>query len=143
MSVAEIARTLALQQLDERRWHGRCPSCGYPTGFVVVGRENEQPLVYCKAGGCRQAKLVAVLRRRRVWPYRGFGPKQQESCGPDELKRHCAAKERERQRKIAVAADMWLEAHPASGTLVENYLRSRNVTLEVPPVIRLRDASPR
>jgi len=47
------------------------------------------------------------------------------------------AKALERQRKIALAADMWGEAHPARCTLVETYLRSRSITLSVPSVIRI------
>jgi len=127
MSGEQIARALGLREAGLARWHGPCPCCGYPSGFAVTVRHNGLPLLYCNPAGCAQADLVAALRRRGFWP-------SQMGNDPDAPRE---AKERERSGKIALAADMWRDACPASGTLVETYLRSRGIVLPVPPVIRL------
>ncbi len=129
----QIARALGLRQVGARSWHGRCPSCGYRSGFGVTERPSQPPLVYCNAGGCRQGELVAVLRNRGLWP----GGDKEAAARPDRAKltKEHEAKARAPQRKIALAADMWGEAFEARGTLVESYLRSRDIRISVPPVI--------
>jgi putative DNA primase/helicase len=134
MSVAEtIARTLGLRRVG-REFTGKCPCCGYRSGFALTERRNGPPLVYCNAGGCGQTELIAVLRSGGLWPdsdHKAARP------GPADLAERHEATARERQRKIVLAADMWGEAYEARGTLVEAYLRSRNIVLSVPPVIRM------
>jgi putative DNA primase/helicase len=136
MTSGQIARALGLCEAGSARWHGPCPCCGYRSGFAVEERRDGLPLVYCSAGGCGQAELVAALRHRGLWPDRD--QKAAHTGGdPGELERRREAKARERRQKIALANDMWHEAHPARGTLVETYFRSRSIMLPVPPVIRM------
>jgi hypothetical protein len=136
MNGGEIARALGLREVDGSRWHGQCPCCGYHSGFVITEHRNGLLLVYCNAGGCGQAELVAALRRRGLWPNRAHEEAHSGSdC--DELGRQREAKAHERQRKIALATDMWGEAYPAPKTLVETYLHSRDILLPVLPVIRM------
>jgi putative DNA primase/helicase len=136
MSGNQIASALGLRDAGAARWHGPCPCCGYHSGFVVTGRRNGLPLVYCNAGGCGQAELVSELRRRGLWPENHQNEAHRRS-EPDELARRREARARECAQKIAFAADMWREAYPASGTLIETYFRSRGIVLPVPPVIRM------
>lgn len=44
--------------------------------------------------------------------------------------------EQQRQRMIAWARDLWRSCRPAAGTPAEAYLRSRGITLPVPPTLR-------
>jgi putative DNA primase/helicase len=46
-----------------------------------------------------------------------------------------AAAEADRQRRIRLARDIWGQARPATGTVVERYLRSRGISLPIPPAI--------
>jgi putative DNA primase/helicase len=132
----KIAHALGLRRMGSARWHGACPCCGYRSGFAITERHNGPPLVYCNAGGCGQAELVAALRCRGLWP--SYDHKEAHS-GNDlgELPLQREAKARERQRKIMLAADMWGDAYDATGTLIETYLRSRDILLPVPPAIRM------
>jgi putative DNA primase/helicase len=134
MTTERIARALGLRATRAGCWHGPCPCCGYRSGFSLTQRSDELPLVYCNAGGCGQSEVIAALRSRALWP--DSGP---EAARPDPAKLASGreAEARERQRKIALAADMWAESYPATGTLVESYLRSRDIRLPVPPVIRM------
>ena len=135
MSGEQIASALGLYQAGAARWHGKCPCCGYRTGFTVAERRSGLPLVYCNAGGCGQAELIAALRRRGLWPDHDH-KEAHSGDDPDELARRREAKTRERSRKIELAADMWQEAYCASG-LIETYFRLRDILLPVPPVIRM------
>ena len=135
MSGEQIARAIGLYQAGAARWHGTCPCCGYRTGFTVAERRSGLPLVYCNAGGCGQAELIAALRRRGLWPDHDH-KEAHSGDDPDELARRREAKTRERSRKIELAADMWQEAYCASG-LIETYFRLRDILLPVPPVIRM------
>jgi phage/plasmid primase-like uncharacterized protein len=135
MSGEQIARALGLRATRAGRWHGPCPCCGYRSGFAVAERRNGLPLVYCYAGGCEEGELIAALRRRNLWPE---GDDQTARHDPAELAKKHQAEARERQRKIALAADMWGEAYEASGTLIESYFRGRSIRLPVPPVIRMQ-----
>ncbi len=135
MSGEQIASALGLYQAGAARWHGKCPCCGYRTGFTVAERRSGLPLVYCNAGGCGQAELIAALRRRCLWPDHDH-KEAHSGDDPDELARRREAKTRERSRKIELAADMWQEAYCASG-LIETYFRLRDILLPVPPVIRM------
>jgi hypothetical protein len=136
MSGEQIARALGLSEAGGACWHGPCPCCGYRSGFSVAERRNGLPLVHCNAGGCGQTELVAALRRRGLWPDHDHN-EAHNGNDPDELARRREAKARQRSRKIELAPNMWREASPASGTLIETYLRSRDIVLPVPPVIRI------
>src|SRR4051812_13840042 len=124
MSGEQIALALGLRKAGAARWLGPCPCCGYRSGFSLTQRRDELPLVYCNAGGCGQSEVIAALRSRALWP--DSGP---EAARPDlaKLANGREAEARKRQRKIALAADMWAESYAADGTLVESYLRSRDI----------------
>jgi putative DNA primase/helicase len=44
-----------------------------------------------------------------------------------------AAAEADRQARIRLARDIWGQARPAPGTVVERYLRSRGISIPIPP----------
>jgi hypothetical protein len=53
------------------------------------------------------------------------------------VQRRREAEERDRRCRTAAALDLWrYETHPASGTIVETYLRSRGIVLPPPATIR-------
>jgi len=68
MNGETIARGLGLHRAGIGKWNGKCPSCGYRTGFAVTERRDGLPLIYCHAGGCSQSELIVALRRAGLWP---------------------------------------------------------------------------
>jgi hypothetical protein len=65
MNAAEtIARALRLRRAG-REFTGKCPSCGYASGFAVTERDG-RVLLYCAAGGCTQSDLWAALTKAGV-----------------------------------------------------------------------------
>jgi hypothetical protein len=47
-----------------------------------------------------------------------------------------AAAEADRERRIRLARDIWGQACPAAGTVVERYLRGRGISILIPPTLR-------
>src|SRR5216683_6838104 len=78
-SAETIAGALGLHRSGQG-WHGRCPACGYKSGFTVTDRRDGLPLVYCHTGGCTFADLTAALARLGVWPeWQGDGERRTET----------------------------------------------------------------
>ena len=80
-SAETIARAFGLHRAG-REYTGKCPSCGYKTGFAVADRKGSLPLVYCHAGGCSQQDLIEALRRAGLWPDERICEKPHERSRP-------------------------------------------------------------
>jgi hypothetical protein len=46
------------------------------------------------------------------------------------------AAEANRERRIRLARDIWGQACPAAGTVIERYLRARGISIPIPPTLR-------
>ena len=64
MTVDAIARALGLGRAG-RQYAGKCPSCGYKSGFTLAERRGAI-LLCCHAGGCSQAELWAALKQAGI-----------------------------------------------------------------------------
>jgi hypothetical protein len=92
--------------------------------------ESDKVLVHCHAG-CAQVAVLAALRDKGLWP------SEEAAVSPgyrDPRPRRRIERKGVMPSKPALA--IWRASKPAPGTLVETYLRSRGITLEVPPSIR-------
>jgi hypothetical protein len=90
-------------------------------------------LLHC-FGNCDRLDVVDALRRR------GLLDERDESRLP---RRHEPSPARPvLQEPDPVAVAIWTAASPAEGSPVEAYLRSRNITLAVPPSLRCGSAGP-
>ncbi len=106
-------------------WHGsygmaRCP-CHEdrdPSLSISDGQDGKL-LVNCFAG-CDPVDILRALNGQ----------------GLSEPSREPPAPRLHRRDNGRAALDLWREARPAAGTLVERYLRRRGITLPVPPSIR-------
>ena len=87
-------------------------------------------LVWCWAG-CIVREIYLELRRRNLLAGQG------ESETKEERSQRLLAQERERQRKVAEALDLWGQTHSARGTLIERYWHSRGLSIRNFPTIRL------
>jgi putative DNA primase/helicase len=140
-SAEAIARACGLRRAG-REFTGKCPNCGYKTGFAVADRKGGLPLVYCHAGGCSQQDLIEALRTAGLWPDerdRGAphgGSRKVKACiiaqarpDPDD---HDPTPDLNAEAALAI----WRRAVSAAGTPAETYLRFRGYTGPVPPSLR-------
>ena len=127
-SADDIASVLGLRRVG-RAYTGPCPSCSYQSGFTVEEKYH-RTLVCCHAGGCSQGEVISALRSLGLWTSK----KDREWRPPPP--RQSTLKPADDAAKTARALEIWHEAAPAPGTLVEVYLRARGITLPIPPTLR-------
>ena len=68
-SAEAIARAFGLHRVGGE-YTGKCPSCGYQTGFAVTERDG-MLLYHCHAGGCSQSEVREALQRAGLAPQKG------------------------------------------------------------------------
>jgi hypothetical protein len=123
MNAETVARALGLRRAG-REFTGRCPSCGYTSGFALCER-NGAILVCCHAGGCSQAELWAALRQGGI------------DSGRDAREQLPSVSTANRRDSQAAALAIWRRSRPAQGTVVETYLRlARGYAGPIPAALR-------
>lgn len=134
MTAADIATALGGRR-NGAGWTARCPAHHDRTPSLAITDRDGRVLVHCH-GGCSQNAVIAALGERGLWDKAARG---RSEGAPDrrEYKRHGDG-ERER---MAAAGRLWSAARPATGTVVENYLRLRGITMQVPTTIRFLAAA--
>jgi putative DNA primase/helicase len=129
VSAAAVALALGEERETGRGWRCRCPLCGCRTLAITEGAAG-RVLVWCWAG-CIAREIFLELHRRNLLDAQG------EPETEDERAQRLLATERERQRKIAEALDLWGQTRSAQGTIIERYWHSRCLSIRIPPTIRL------
>lgn len=109
----------------------RCPCCGYKGGFSISQKDG-RTLVHCHIG-CEQADVLNALRQQGLW---GGGVE-----APWEPANPAKAAKTQRADNGHMARNLWRKAQPATGTLVEVYLRARCIVTPPPPVLRFHPAA--
>ena len=106
-------------------WVARCPVPSHGRGrgdrkpSLSLHEEGGKVLVHCHAG-CDQQNVIDTLRARGLWEKSEWGRRIAQVA----------------QEECTLALDFWREAKSVEGTLVETYLRSRGITISVPPTLR-------
>jgi putative DNA primase/helicase len=132
----EIAYALGSACRSGEWWRCRCPVHGSRGGTLAL-RDGERGLVvHCHAGCDRQAILAELHRQRLLDRSAGFDERRSDP-NPEAERRRREAHAADRGRRIALALDIWNSSHPARGSIVETYLRSRGITMPLPPTLRL------
>jgi hypothetical protein len=141
-----IARALGLRRTG-RHFTGKCPSCGYTSGFTLAERDGTI-LLYCHAGGCSQPELWGALEqaglttrksRREALRKRSSAEGRRtlrlpKRSTPSDIPLAAAGDQSKGQ---AAALAVWRRSRPADGTSVETYLReARGYAGPIPPVLR-------
>ena len=134
MIAREIALALGGGRREGRGWRSRCPLHGGNSLTLRDGRT--QLLVRCWSG-CGAADILAELRARglikglneRVYPWRQEALRQREAAV-------LQAEIARLRRRIAGARAVYGRGAAAGGSPVEVYLRSRGITIPLPPVLR-------
>jgi putative DNA primase/helicase len=121
MTAAEIAEALGDARHEGRAWRCRCPLHG---GRSLIVRDGDGGciLVTCWAG-CDRLDVLAELRRRGLLDgHEDFAPRIVLPPRRDDD-----------AWRTARALTIWHQARPATGTIVETYLRSRGISPGVLP----------
>jgi putative DNA primase/helicase len=132
---SEIAKALGGAHTSGAWWRCRCPVHGSrgPTLALRVG--DRGGLAIKCFGGCSSREVYAQLRRLGLLTrvdIDEFNPPP-DAASP----RRVGAEAADRVRRIANALDLFCnDSRSAKGSLVERYLRSRGLGLELPATIR-------
>jgi hypothetical protein len=132
MSAEAIAKALGGRKAGAA-WMARCPAhADRAPSLSIAETRDGKVLVRCHAG-CDQRDVIAALRVRGAWPDLGRGARQflrQPDRQPPAESNYDAL------NRTETALAIWRASHPAEGTAVELYLRSRGLSLPIPLSIR-------
>lgn len=128
MTAETIAKALGGRKAGTA-WMARCPAHedGAPSLSIAEARDGKV-LVRCHAG-CDQRDVIAALRARGVWGASDHRSVRFLRVPPPEI-------DGDAIKRTEAALAIWRASRPAEGTQVEIYLRSRGLTIAIPPSIR-------
>jgi putative DNA primase/helicase len=136
MTAQEIAAALGGAQRSGAWWRCRCPVHS-SRGPTLALRDGDWGGLAIKCfGGCTSREVYSELRRRGLLT-RVDAAEFISSPDAKLARQPGAAEAADRARRIADALHLFTnDGRPATGTLVESYLRSRGIGLEIPATIR-------
>src|SRR5262245_9487418 len=131
MKAEAIAKALGGQRVGGT-WMARCPAHDdREPSLAITDARNGKVLVRCHAG-CDQQEVIAALRGRGVWDReRSF-----VHCGRGRDRQPPVQPDRDVGRRTEATLAIWQASRRAEETPVETYLRSRGLTIPIPPSIR-------
>jgi hypothetical protein len=130
MNAEIIARALGGRKAGGG-WTARCPARDDRNPSLSIRGIGGTVLVCCHAG-CEQTRVIAALRRLRLWAENG--PRS-----PSWTSRHKLVErepDRNDQRRTQAALAIWQSARPAYATPAATYLVSRGIHLPPPDSLR-------
>jgi len=128
MTAAKIALSLGGRR-GSGGWTVRCPAHhDQRPSLSITETADGRLLVRCHAG-CEQARVIAALRNRDLWP--SNGPRREKT-----IRRH----DGEGADRTAAALKIWQSAVAVTNTLAETYLRSRGIDIAPPATLRFHPA---
>jgi len=132
MSAATIAKALGGRKAGIA-WIARCPAHDdRDPSLSIADGDHGKVLVRCHAG-CEQHRVIAALRAHGIWLVEGRG-------GTASLQPRAARELNIDAERTKVALRLWGATSRASGTLVESYLRHRNIVIPPPSTLRFHVA---
>ena len=133
MRADEIAEALEGRKAG-KGWTVRCPAHDdrKPSLSISEGQDGKV-LVYCHAG-CEQESVITALKERGLWAEKRYTLPPIKSRS----KRENVASpiHHEDDHRTESALKIWNASKPAAGSLVENYLKHRGITIPVPETLR-------
>jgi hypothetical protein len=118
VSAEQIARELGRARRCGDGWLACCPAHKDQQPSLSIRERGGRLVVHCFAGCCA-GDIFAALRQRRLLdgPSTWHGSRQEPDLQADDA------------RRTAYALNIWREARPALGTIVQSYLGSRGINL--------------
>lgn len=133
MTAATIAKALGGRKAGAA-WMARCPAHDdREPSLSIADADNGKVLVRCHAG-CEQHRVIAALRARGIWSV------EDRRATGDSQPRVARDPRNTEAGRTRAALRMWETTSPAVGTLVETYLRSRNIVVPPPATLRFHTA---
>lgn len=132
MTAEAIAKALGGRKAGTA-WMARCPAHDDRTpSLSIADARDGKVLVRCHAG-CDQRDVIAALRARGAWDADARRPTRfsRKPDRPLPAEPDCDAINR-----MEAALALWRGAQSAKGAPVGTYLRSRGLTIPIPPSIR-------
>jgi hypothetical protein len=135
---ATIARALGGKQCANGGYVCRCPVPGHGNGrgdrrpSLSIRDGDQALLVHCHAG-CDQRDVIEALGARGLWQ-RTHRHNSGRHRGDDRIARIEA--DTGVVKRTQAALRIWQASRPAEETPVETYLRSRGLSIPVPPSVR-------
>ncbi len=113
-------------------WTARCPAHDDRTPSLSIrDAANNGLLVHCHAG-CAQHDVIAELRARGLWTWKGARSQSRLTRGTIVERKS----DRDDAERSSAALAIWQSAKPAQGSVVQTYLDSRGIRLPAPPTLR-------
>ena len=132
MTAETIAKVLGGRKAGSG-WIARCPAHDDRTPSLSIrDADDGKALVRCHAG-CEQAQVIDALRNRPLWASHHDRHRHHSQQFPRSPNHRNGPTDAERS---AVALAIWHASAAATGTLAENYLRSRGLYLPPPTTLR-------
>ena len=144
MTARDIAMTLGVrtQRLADGSYMVPCPVLSHGKGrgdrspSLRIGDGDTALLVHCFAG-CDPRDVLAVLRRRGLLDDAHWHPYRHRHHGHNH---HYQFDGDARHDPDSAALNIWAHTTSGAGSLIETYLRSRSITIPVPPSLRYSTA---
>lgn len=132
MTAEAVAKALGGRRAGAA-WMARCPAHDdrAPSLSIADARDGKV-LVRCHAG-CDQRDVIAALRARGAW---GTDERRPIHCSRTLDREPPTETGTDSMRRMEAALALWRGAQSAKGTPVGTYLRSRGLTIPIPPSIR-------
>ena len=131
MTAEALAEALGGRRVGSS-WVVSCPAHDDRTPSLSIRETAElKVLVRCHAG-CDQESVIAALRGLGLWTDSGHGRSPRTEHGAGAI----LAPGGDDGKRGDVALRIWKSSRPASGTLVETYLHSRGIRLQLPRALR-------
>ena len=132
MTAEAIAKALGGRKAGTA-WMARCPAHDdRAPSLAIADARDGKVLVRCHAG-CDQRDVIAALRARGVWDAADSRSirfsRKPDRVPPPEM-------DGDAIRRTEAALAIWRGSQSADRTPVETYLRSRGITIPIPPSIR-------
>jgi hypothetical protein len=131
MTAREIAAALGNARREGRDWRCQCP---VHRGYSLTLRDGRDTLLVKCWGGCTAPEILDALRSRGLID--GVPDPEQEEARRKRAAAAAKAEVERAKRKIDRARSLYQRGAPVAGTPVEVYLRSRGITIPIPPALR-------
>jgi hypothetical protein len=128
MTASHIATALNGHQASNGWWRLDCPVCRNEQ----IGLRDGPNGLHVSCYRCTRAEIIAELKQLGL----DVKPARPQPLTDEEAQRQRDAEEIDRQRRIALARDIWEQTEDA-GVIVGTYLGGRRILIDIPYVVRL------